>query len=380
MIEQHYLDQLQKYYTRYLSSIIEGVSFTPVILKGGKAKPATTKELEQGITSFLRHQKSGNNPGWEISWEVWQSKKLGKQQWPASVAVTTETDLLYLLRKEKEVSQFRMVLQLLQQWRAGVSPWLAIKPLRVLEYKDRWDGICAVVDYLLQHDVAGQYIRCLRVPVNTKFIEQNGPLILSLLKHLAPDHFTTNANDLESALGLQRKPVLCTLRWLDPALASSHTSGMAVVGVTPEALRLAQWPVREVWLVENETNLYLLPQRSRAIALFGKGYAMHDLKEIQMLLQSRLIYWGDLDEDGFRMLHQFRQMYPHTESLLMDEATVHAHINEVRPVTLRFPHQIMHLNTSEQGAWHLLRERSGRIEQEQIRQDWLLEEVSKMNR
>ena len=373
MIEQHYLDQLQKYYPRYLSTLIEGIPFTPVVLKGGKAKPTTTKELEQGIASFLRHQKSGNNPGWEISWETWQSKKLGNQQWPASVAVTTEADMLYLLRKEKEVAQFRKLLQQLLQWSNDIASWLAAKPLRVLEYANRWPGICAVVNYLLQHDVRGQYIRSLPVPVHTKFIQQNSAIILSMLRHLAPDRFAADAKDLEGALGLRHKPVLCTLRWLDSVLAASHTSGMEVVGVTSEALRQVQWPVREVWVVENETNLYLLPSRSGAMALFGKGYALHDLQGIPMLQQSRLLYWGDLDEDGFRMLHQFRQLYPHTESLLMDEATVQAHAGEIQAITLRFPDQEMNLTASEKAAWQLLWARSGRIEQEQIRQDWLLE-------
>ncbi|RYY90333.1 MAG: hypothetical protein EOO15_02985 [Chitinophagaceae bacterium] len=375
MIEQQYLTQLQKLYPVYLSRLIEGVPYEPIFLRGGKNKPATTKELEAGIRSFLLHQKGNGKPGWEISWETWQSKKLGDQEWPVSVAVTTEGDYLHLLGKEKEVYRFREVLLKLKEWNSSITSWLAEKPQRVLELKDQWVGICAVVDYLLRQDVSGKYIRSLPVPVHTKFIQQNSAAILSLLKHMAPARFSNDAKDLKLALGLQKKPVLCTLRWLDGSLAQKHASGLEVMGAPAEALRNVQWQVEEAWVVENETNLYLIPPREKAIALFGKGYALHDLKAIPMLQKCRILYWGDLDEDGFRMLHQFRQLYPQTESLLMDAPTVLEHADDIHQVVLCHPEAKLDLTSEEKEAWDLLKSKSGRIEQEKVRQDWMLKKI-----
>lgn len=375
-IEEHYLQQLQRNYPRYLTTVIDGQPFEPIRLLGGKARPASTKELEEGVRSFTRFEKAAGRPGSEVSWETWTSKKLGAQQWPSEVRVSTESDLLYLLKKDKEMATFRVVLHQLKSWNPKVLSWLAAQPQRVLELQDDWPGLCAVVDYLLQHNVTGKYVRSLPVPVHTKFIQQHSAVLLSLLKHLAPERFSATERDLETTLGLMRKPILFPIRWLDANLAAAITSGMEVVAVAPEALQAAGWPVREVWIVENETNLYLLPARLGSVALFAKGYALHHLRNIPFFHQSRILYWGDLDEDGFQMLHQFRQHYPYTQSLLMDETTVQEHLSELQVVRFRQPNQVLQLTPAEQGAWNLLKERNGRIEQERIRLDWVIEKVA----
>lgn len=375
MIEEHYLNQLKRRYKGYLSALVAGAPFEPIRLIGGKAKPSTTKELEESVRSFLRFQKTPDNPGWEINWENWTSKKLGVQQWPSEVVVTTETDMLYLLKKEKEVANFRNILQQLTSWNPKTLSWLSDHPERVLELKDKWKGICAVLDYLLQHDVSGRFIRSLPVPVHTKFIQQNSTLILALLKHLAPDRFTEEGKDLEDLLGLLRKPLLFPMRWLDISLARPHTAGMELIGVSSSILQSVSWPVKEIWLVENETNLYLLPYRPDAMALFARGNALPLLRNIPLFQQCRLLYWGDLDEDGFLMLHRFRQMYPHAESLLMNEATVKEHLNEIHTIQYRNLQIDLNLTPTERNACNILKERQGRIEQEQIRQDWMLAQI-----
>jgi hypothetical protein len=68
-----------------------------------------------------------------------------------------------------------------------------------------------------------------------------------------------------------------------------------------------QWDIRRVILVENETNLYLLPAMPFTLAVFSSGKALHLLGEIGLFGALALYYWGDLDEEGFIMLN-----YDHT--------------------------------------------------------------------
>jgi hypothetical protein len=368
MIETQYFLQLEKVYPAFLSGIIRGDGFAPVTLRGGKNKPTTPAELHNAIAAFLRHEKKADQSGWEISWERWQSKTLGLQEWPSSVVVGSEADFVYLLKKEKEVALFRAVVKELLCWNPAIRTWLAERPQRVQALKDEWKGICTVVDYLLQHDVTGYYIRSLPVPVHTKFIQQNKAVIFSLLQHLDGERFPVGESSLEKALGLQEKPVLYSLRWLDPSLAERYSSGMPVIGVTPTALQAVNWPVGEVWLVENETNLYLLPERQNAMALCSKGYALRLLKEIPFFGSARLLYWGDLDEDGYLMLDQVRGYYPHVQSVLMDEATVAFHQGEMQEVPFRGMRMDLRLKAGEAAGYALLMERGGRIEQEQLQQ------------
>jgi len=180
MIDKSYSIQLQKAYKSLLRNIILEKPFYPIQLRGGKNKPTTTADLHKVTESFLRFEKKGEMPGWKIEWEAWQSRKLGNQRWPASISIETEADLLFLLNKSEEVDFFRLQLQQLLQWNHHIAGWLAGQPAAVLEWKSRWKNICAVLDYLLQHDVANYYIRSLPVPVHTKFIEQNEPILLSL--------------------------------------------------------------------------------------------------------------------------------------------------------------------------------------------------------
>lgn len=371
MIEEHYLAQLQKRYTIFLSELIKEKSFTPIRLRGGKSKPKTSTILHAAIASFLRYEKVDNKPGWEIEWETWQSRLLGTQRWPSSVIVYTESDFLYLLKKEKEVASFRELMNQLLSWRPTIAPWLAERPQKVLVLKEHWKGICAVVDYLLNHDVKGYYIRSLPVPVHTKFIQQNNVTILSLLQHFDRLRFPVNVTNLEKALSLQEKPTLHSMRWLDISLAEQYSSGMNVLGVSPISLQALRWSVGEIWIVENETNLYLLPHRQNGMAIFSKGYALHQLQKIPLFTKSKLIYWGDLDEDGFLMLHQFRQYYPHVQSIFMDEATVLFHQKEMSKVPFRLKRTDLLLQPNEAAAYKILMEQEGRIEQEQLLHEYM---------
>lgn len=371
MIDKGYIQQLEKRYPQYLIDWILGAPFSPISLRGGKNKPGNSAALYNAIDSFQKYEKREGSLGWHIEWELWHSSKLGNQKWPTSILVNTEEDYLFLVGKQKEAVLFKRLASQLLGWKVELKGWLVESPQKVLEYKAHWESICAVVDYLLSHDVQQYYVRSLPVPVNTKFIQQFQGIILSILKHLQPERFPQNVKTLEVALGLQTKPLLFLLRWLDPALANQYTSGIEILSVPVTNLQNSSWDVREVWVVENETNLYLLPKRKDALVIFSKGYALHDLINIPLFQKVRLFYWGDLDEDGFIMLHQFRQYYPHVQSVLMDVDTATFHLEEMVKQPFRLQQNHLQLTPSEEGAYHLLLQRSGRIEQEKLKQDYM---------
>jgi len=59
----------------------------------------------------------------------------------------------------------------------------------------------------------------------------------------------------------------------------------------------------------------------KLIAIFGSGFSVHNLKNAQWLSNCELLYWGDLDVQGFEILSQFRSYFPHAQSMLMDKIT-----------------------------------------------------------
>jgi hypothetical protein len=87
---------------------------------------------------------------------------------------------------------------------------------------------------------------------------------------------------------------------------------------------LKNWnlPIRKVLVVENKTTLYTtltLPKMNDTIAIFGSGFSVFNLKNVRWFDNLKLLYWGDIDVQGFEILSQFRTYFPQTKSVLMDK-------------------------------------------------------------
>lgn len=382
MTDLPYLRQLERRYSAYLKDIVTERPFQPIALRGGKDYPDTTVELHRMIELFRKHQKQDGKMGWEIEWDDWKSKRFGNQRWPKNVTVAAEDDFLHLIGKAQEAARFKSILSTLIGWRTGMRGWLQLHTGDILRFQSDWEQLMKVVDHLLQHDVTGHYIRSIPLPVHTKFLEKYDRVILSIIRHLSPERLFSESDytdTLESALGMKTKPELFTIRWLDPALAERYTQGLPVLGLPVDTLRAVEWDCSECWIVENETNLYLLPERKQACAVFGRGMAVELLRDLSIFRNIRLSYWGDLDEKGFFMLARMRSHYPHLRSFCMDEDTLRLHQNEIQELSDPYKlKQVQGLTDDEATAFELLRQRKGRLEQERIRMDYVHDQLNKM--
>jgi len=379
MAAENYLEQLEKKYPGYLKSIVSEEVIFPIVLRGGKEKPTTYSGISEVTRTFKQFEKLGDKCGWTVDWGKWNHKTFGPQDWPNKVSVETEEDLLHLLKKEKEVKLFKQILQQLLEWNPSIKDWLVANCIKILALEQSWKGICDVVDYFLQNDVSNYYLRSLPVPVHTKFIGQHESTILSMLKHLAPERFPLEVKSLEDALGLKSKQYLFTVRWLDIDLAKTYNIDLEVMGITLSGLQQLDNNVKEIWLVENETNLYLVPNRKNALIIFSRGYAVNLLKSIPLFESVKLFYWGDLDIDGFNILHDFKKMYNHVKSVLMDIETVEYHQAEKIIIEPKSKNRnLSSLNENELEAFEYLAENKWRIEQEKLNQQYIHQYIQKL--
>jgi hypothetical protein len=77
-------------------------------------------------------------------------------------------------------------------------------------------------------------------------------------------------------------------------------------------------PVRRVFITENKVNGYRLPMMAGSMVLFGMGYGVIELaRKAAWLHATEVIYWGDLDSNGFDILSQLRAELPGVRSMLM---------------------------------------------------------------
>lgn len=94
---------------------------------------------------------------------------------------------------------------------------------------------------------------------------------------------------------------------------------------------------------------------------------------LRWLCDSPIIYWVDLDAQGFQILSLLRSAFPHVISLMMDEQTFQTfapfHV-EGTPCNIR---QLPHLTPEEHMHFLYLSDRTLRLEQERISHAYALE-------
>jgi hypothetical protein len=111
-------------------------------------------------------------------------------------------------------------------------------------------------------------------------------------------------------------------RMLDSRLYIDGLSDLTVI--TNEFARLS-FPVKRVFITENEINFLAFPESAESMVIFGSGYGFDHLTPAEWLRHKEMFYWGDIDTHGFAILDQLRGHFPTVRSLLMDRATLLAH-------------------------------------------------------
>ena len=135
-----------------------------------------------------------------------------------------------------------------------------------------------------------------------------------------------------------------------------------------------------VVIVENKVNLLTLPSIPRAIGLGGLGDGVVLLRYLSWLNHMQIVYWGDLDTEGFEILSSLLAIFPHVRSFLMDINTLSQLQHLAVPGTGRKPDVPPHLSEEEQRAYVYCRDENRRLEQERIPQNEVLSEVNRLTR
>lgn len=134
-------------------------------------------------------------------------------------------------------------------------------------------------------------------------------------------------------------------------------------------------PAKNVLITENKMNFLTLPAMPSTIAVWsGGGFNVSYLRNIAWLTEKDILYWGDIDEHGFQMLHQLRSYYPNTQSIMMDYKTFE-HFSEFSVAGARNKsEQLSLLNEEEYKLFERLKMMDkNRLEQEKISQGYVEE-------
>lgn len=238
---------------------------------------------------------------------------------------------------------------------------------RLAEYDaDRFTIVLDVASWIVENPTTG--FRPRQVPVrgvDSKWIGTHRTVLTALVSAVTGT----------DGLGLVDSDPLIRIRILDPRL---HPAGPHDLAASPAQLARLDLAPATVLVFENLESTLALPPLAGVVAVHGSGFAVGAISEVPWARRARVIYWGDLDSNGFAILHRLRSHLPETQTVLMDERTLSEHsdlwVAEPTPARGSYPT----LNASEEATLAAIRAAGDvRLEQERIPWEYAMAAITR---
>jgi hypothetical protein len=298
-------------------------------------------------------------------------RRVGVNTVPNRAWVDSYEQLWSVLRVAHEVRRFDALFEETSRSEPMLVGWMAEHPMKVLAVADSWMRIVATVTWIAQLQQPHVYLRQVDVPgVDTKFIEGHRAVLTDLLDRRLPIGRIDGSvprSDFTGRYGFRKKPSYVRMRQLG---AIGLPGGYSEIALRVAELADNPLPVSTVYVVENEVTYLAFPAVPDAVVILGEGYAASRLQPLRWLEERTVVYWGDIDTHGFRILDRLRARFPRARSMLMDRATLFAHETQwvAEPSPIRDP--LARLTADERALYlDLVEDSFGvalRLEQERV--------------
>lgn len=347
----------------------------------------------QWIETLKNKEKSKVGYGYVLIEKEIHFRTVGRNMIPIHAIIETLDDAVKLLKKEKEVELYGQVCDLfLKQWSEHphlehLKNWLLKYPFKAMEQVGvDAPGYLSVIRHFEENPLRNLYIRQLDIEgVDTKFIEKNQHIIGELLEILLPQgSFHAERKQFEDRFGLKKKPAMIRFRILDDNCPRNgcRSSGFTDITVPIDEFRTWAHSFERVFFTENEINFLCFPKVEQSIVIFGKGYGIRLLRDVEWLSTKKVYYWGDIDTHGFNILSAAREFLPNLKSFLMTEEVLLSH----RPLWVKeesqFLSKVKNLDAEEQNLLTKLQNNTFgskvRLEQERIRYQILMQWIAEL--
>lgn len=359
----------ERKYISFLQSLVEQKPFEKLVIRGDKKyTKSSLPEFEKEIQLIASESKEKKGFGYTLEFQQVRTKYLGTQDLPTLIFFDTEEDFLQFLGKVKEVALFRQSSTKITEVYPQLIDWIIKNPAKVITNQAEWESILKVCHYFNQNPEPNLYIRELPIKVHTKFLERNQSVIRGLLDILISEHINIDEKLFEKRFNLKYAEPQIRFKVLDKEIAQKFFFGIDDLAVPVSQFEILNLPVEKVIVMENKTTFYTaltLPKMSRAIALFGSGFTVYNLKNVRWFKNKELLYWGDVDAQGFEILSQFRGYFPHSKSVLMDKQTFDKFFENDNGTPSNISAKL-NLTNKEQELYDTLKKNNWRLEQEKI--------------
>src|SRR5690554_1630697 len=359
----------ERKYISFLQTLVENIPFSRIDIRGDKSyTKSSLQEFEKEIQQIVSQSKEKKGFGYSLDFQKVKTKYLGVQDLPISIYFDNEMDFLKFLGKEKEVDSFKSNVEVILRKFPELKKWIIKNPKKVIDNTNEWESILKVCQYFKQNPKPSLYIRELPIRVHTKFIERNQSVIKDLLDILISEHINKEEKQFEKRFNLKYAEPQIRFKVLDKTISNRFFSGLDDVAIPASQFETLNLPIKKVLVVENKTTLYTtltLPKMNETIAIFGSGYSVYNLKNANWFGGLELLYWGDIDVQGFEISSQFRTYFPQTRSVLMDKQTFDLFFEDDRGTPTNISTKL-NLTDEEQQLYDILKTNNWRLEQEKI--------------
>jgi hypothetical protein len=370
-------------YPRMLQAWLQDEELTgyfPLVLRVNLAPVKNDLPATIAAVDALRSSsKERRGWGYSIRWQRRRSRDFGDNEFPERVTIDTLDDLLRLTGRRRAFGEALRVTSRLREECPGLSGWVANHIRTLHRLAEPLDGLIEVAKFFVDNPRPDCYARQIPAAVDTKFVERYEPVLWKWLNLLLPSSAIQNDETRNFALrfGLRDGQPHWMVRTLYDELQTEL--GLLFDEFSAPLRILAELPVRDAtaFIVENQVNLLTLPAFKRGIAVWGGGDQAIRLQELEWLGESRVVYWGDVDIEGFHILSRLRSFFPNgkVRSIMMDLATLSCHndfLVEGHAPTQAEPPL---LTDEERAAYRHCAERHQRLEQEKIPQRYVEERI-----
>lgn len=350
-------------YKAYLQSIVEGETFNPIVIVGDKKPNEDTVKFEEELRELINCSKEKKGYGYTIEYQTVKTKRHGIQDIPTSISFQTEYDYLKYINKEKDTAKFKKDITSILSSYPELKDWIYKHPIKVIE--NDWESLLKVCKYFKTVPQPHLYIRELPIQVHTKYIESNTGIIRELLDIIITEHINVDEKQFESRFNLKFDETLVRFRILDEDISQQLFGGIDDISIPISEFQNIALPIHTVYIVENKMNMLTFPAQSNGIVVFGKGFGIDIMKNVEWLKTKKIYYWGDLDAHGFQILSEIRTHFEQVESFMMDRNTFDLFYEGDKGTETNVEKDLC-LTSEESEMFKYLKENNLRLEQEKI--------------
>ncbi len=318
---------------RFLRAWFAGESLFPLDIPlappSGRTISRKFSDVRRWVQEIEKSSKEKTGTGYRVVCRPVNHRQLGPQQIPCRIRFESEDDWFGYIGKERNFKRFQAMVATTRSELPALVAFIEEKPLVALAQVENWGKFLAVCNWFTTHPWPDRYIRSLDIPgVDTKFIERNKKILVELLDRVMDESAVEASvtglagHGFERRFGLKYDAPCVRFRLLDPDLA---VDGFTDLCLPARDFGACDFGAETVFVTENKINGLSFPPVPAAMVVFGLGYGIEVLSNIDWIRRKRIIYWGDIDTHGFSILSRFRGYYPQTQSLLMDRDTLEAH-------------------------------------------------------